>query len=134
MLLPHGVCIVLADGEKFEMFRNMGNEAEPALAPIEAPALHSHNKGAGARRDSSSENPTGHQLREDAHAAAVADWLNHQVLAKQIEHLVVIAAPRTLGEMRRHYGSLLETALLREVSKDLTGRSGPEIIQALRAM
>ena len=59
-------------------------------------------------------------------------WLNAQVLGHKIEHLVLIAAPRTLGEMRRHYHKQLEGVLMGELAKDLSGRKGPEILAALR--
>jgi protein required for attachment to host cells len=133
MLLPHGSVVALVDGAKLELYRNSGNEAVPALSLLDAPKLDQHNKDSGARHVSSSANPTGHQLDEDSHAAAVADWLNQQVLGHKIEHLVVIASPRTLGEMRRHYHKQLEAALIGELHKDLNGRSAPEIMEALRS-
>jgi len=132
MLLPHGTVIALVDGKKFELFRNGGNEAHPELAPMEPPKLDEHNKGAGAHHYSSAGNPTGHLLEEDAHAAAVAEWLNQQAIAHKFEHLVVIAAPRTLGELRMHYHKQLESTLLAELAKDLVGRPGPDIVAALR--
>jgi len=133
MQLPHGTVIALVDGEKFELFRNSGNEAEPSLASMATPTLDTHNKGGGAHHHSSTANPTGHLLEEDAHAAGVVAWLNQEVLGHRIEHLGVIAAPRTLGEMRRHYSKQLEATLVVEVPKDLTGRNGQEIIAALRS-
>ena len=132
MLIPHGAVIALVDGKQFELFRNTGNEAHPELEAIPTPGLDEHNKGSGAHHYSSSGNPTGHLLEEDAHAAAVAAWLNQQVLGHKIDNLVVIAAPRTLGELRRHYHKQLEAVLLRELSKDLIGHKGPDIIAALR--
>ncbi|MCB2059285.1 MAG: host attachment protein [Novosphingobium sp.] len=132
MLLPHGTVVALVDGKKFELFRNGGNEAHPELVAMDPPKLDEHNKGAGSHHHSGSDNPTGHLLDEDAHAAAVADWLNHQVIAHKIENLVVIAAPRTLGELRKHYHKQLQSVLLRELAKDLAGEQGPEIIAALR--
>lgn len=132
MLLPHGTVVALVDGKKFELFRNTGNEAHPELTTMDSPKLDEHNKGAGAHHHSGSDNPTGHLLDEDAHVAAVADWLNHEVIAHRIENLVVIAAPRSLGELRKHYHKQLESVLLRELSKDLAGKQGPEIIAALR--
>lgn len=132
MLLPHGTIVALADGKKFELYRNSGNEAEPVLDALDAPKLDEHNKGAGAHHYSSSGNPTGHLLDEDAHAAAVAAWLNHEVTGNRIEHLVVVAAPRTLGELRRHYHKLTEQALVAELHKDLNDRSAGDILEALR--
>lgn len=133
MLLPHGTLIALVDGGRFELYRNTGNEAQPELAAIAPPKLEETNKGSGSRHYSSAGNPQDSLISEDAHAAAVAEWLNGQVLSHKLEALVVIAAPRTLGEMRKHYHKQLQAALLDEVSKDLVGRSGPEIIAALKA-
>lgn len=132
MILPHGAVVAVVDGAKFELFRNSGSEVDPTLSILEAPDLESHNKSAGARRDSSMANPTGHQLDEDAHAAAVADWLNTQVQTRQIDRLVVIAPPRTLGEMRRRYHKELVAALAGELAQDLTGRGAQAVIAALR--
>ena len=63
--------------------------------------------------------------------AAVA-WLNNEVLGHRIEHLVVVAAPRTLGEMRKHYHKQLEHVLLCELHKDLIGKAPSAILTALR--
>ena len=49
MLLPHGAIIALIDGEKFELYRNAGNEAAPDLAALPSPALDTHNHGSGGR-------------------------------------------------------------------------------------
>jgi len=87
MLLPHGTVVAVVDGEKFELFRNTGNETAPELASMDAPKLDEHNKDSGSRHQSGSANPAGHQLEEDSHAAAVAGWLNQQVLGRHIEEL-----------------------------------------------
>lgn len=132
MLIPHGTVIALVDGKDWTLLRNSGNEATPELTEMPTPALVEHNHGSGGRHGSSSGNPSGHQLEEDAHAAAVAQWLNQQVGGHKIEHLVVIAPPRTLGELRHHYSKQVEQTLLKELSKDLMGRRGTEIVEALR--
>jgi protein required for attachment to host cells len=132
MLLPHGTVVAIVDGEKLELYRNGGNESTPDLAPLAAPKLDEHNKDAGARHLSSSANP-GHLLQEDAHAAAVVGWLNQRVASGDIKHLVIVAAPRTLGEMRRRYDKQLEAALIGELHKELIGQRGADIVRALRA-
>ncbi|WP_080512143.1 host attachment protein [Mesorhizobium japonicum] len=53
--------------------------------------------------------------------------LNRQVLGGQIANLIVIAAPRTLGELRKHYHQKLSAVLVGEIPKDLTRRSAQEI-------
>jgi protein required for attachment to host cells len=131
MLLPHGTVIALVDGHNFQLFRNSGNEAAPELEAMPSPALDTHNHSGGSHH-SSAGNHAGTLVAEDAHAIAAVNWLNAQVLARKLEHLVLIAAPRTLGEMRRHYHRQLEQALKGELAKDLSGRKGPEILAALR--
>ncbi len=132
MLIPHGAVIALVDGKKFELYRNSGNEAQPELDAMDTPKLDEHNKGSGGHHYSSSGNPQKHLLEEDAHAAAVADWLNSQVLGHKIENLIVIAAPRTLGELRRHYHKQTQNALVTELHKDLIGKPAPAILDSLR--
>ena len=130
MSLPNGTVVALLDGEKFELYRNDGTEAEPSLIALDDPKLDSANHSAGSHR-SSAGNHGGNQVNEDAHAVAAAAWLNEQVLGHHIEQLIVFAAPRTLGELRKHYHKLTAQAVLQEVNKDYTGRAPDEILAAL---
>jgi len=132
MRLPRGAVIALVDGKTLELHRNSGDEASPVLSPMPSPELDESNRSGGGGRDSSSANPTGHQIDEDAHGAAAAEWLNQQVLGHKIESLVIVASPRTLGEMRRHYHKQLEAVLIGDLSKDLIGTSGAELLAALK--
>ena len=131
MLLPHGAVVALVDGKNFELYRNAGNEAEPELTAMDAPKLDSHNHSGGSHAGRSA-NHEGHLADEDAHAIAAVEWLNSQVLGHKIASLVVIAAPRTLGEMRQHYHKQTEHALVSELAKDLVGRQPGEILEQLR--
>ena len=139
MLLPHGTSIAVADGTKFEFFRNTGTEAEPKLTVVETPELELTNFSAGAHRSDTSEsfaartgNGANDRLDESAHAIAVAEWLNAEVLKHKIDKLVVIADPKSLGEMRKRYHKQLEAVLLKELSKTMTGRPVAEIVAALK--
>jgi len=139
MLLPHGTVFAIVDGENFELYRNAGREAAPRLTSLDAPDLEATNFSAGFRRRDA---PSRHQARtgegsndaldESAHAAAVAGWLNQQVLDREIDQLVIVADPRSLGEMRRHYHKELKSALLTEVPKTMTGRPSEEIIKVFQ--
>jgi protein required for attachment to host cells len=133
MQLPHGAVVALVDGKHFELHQNSGDESSPVLSSMTSPILDESNKGGGAGRDSSSANPTGHQIDEDAHAAAATEWLNQQVLGHKIEKLIIVASPRTLGEMRRHYHKQLEVALVADLSKDLIGTNGSDLVAAIQA-
>ena len=131
MLLPHGTVVALIDGKSFTLFRNDGNEAAPDLQLTPSPKLDAHNHSAGSHH-SSSGNHAGTLVAEDAHAIAVVNWLNQEVIGHRIEHLVIVSPPRTIGELRKHYHKLTEKALVGELTKDLAGRNGTEVLAALR--
>ncbi|NKE44560.1 host cell attachment protein [Roseomonas frigidaquae] len=127
MQLPNNAYVAVVDGEKLQLFRNDGDAGSLQLAEMQPPAVDSDNKGAGGRHASSSANPDDSQQDEDGHAAGVAAMLNQQVMAGHIESLVIIAAPRTLGELRKHYHKTLSAKLLGEIAKDLTGHSMKDV-------
>ncbi|MET1756325.1 host attachment protein [Novosphingobium sp. RD2P27] len=139
MLLPHGTVFALVDGRNFELYRNAGTEAEPRLDSMPVPELELTNYSAGMRHHDASNTytpPSGadsnDSFDESAHAIAAADWLNHQVLQHKIDKLVVIADPRSLGEMRKRYHKQLEAVLMKELAKTLTGHSTADIVSALK--
>jgi protein required for attachment to host cells len=141
MILPQGTLIALVDGENFELYRNIGLATDPKLESVKTPNLESTNYSAGARnKDKISRFTAGapkdkvDRLEESAHAAAVVAWLNSQAINNHLDKVVIIADPRSLGEMRRHYHKKLEDVLLGDLDRTLTGRSGPEILKALDAV
>lgn len=131
MMLPHNATVAVVDGETLSLFRNGGDEGALALKAVESPALDGGNAGSGGRHRSSAANPDDSRQAEDGFAAAAAAWLNRQVLDGKIEALLVIAAPKTLGELRRHYHKELEAVLEGELSKDLVGRPITDIEAAI---
>jgi protein required for attachment to host cells len=133
MLLPKGTTVAVADGEKFNLFRNSGDEANPTLTAMPEPDIESVNKGSGASHQSSSGNPDDSQAAEDGFAGGIADMLNKRVLDGEISDLVIIAAPRTLGELRKSYHKKLSEVLRGEISKDLTGHALHDIEKAIAA-
>ncbi len=131
MQLPKGAIVAVADGEKLNLFRNTGDEAHPKLTAMPDVAVGSDYKGSGGRHHSSSANPGDSQLEEDSFSAGIAQVLNRQVLDGKIDDLVIIAAPRTLGELRKHYHKTLSATLLGEIAKDLTGHSAQDVEKAI---
>lgn len=127
MLLPHGTVIAVIDARNFRLFRNSGDEAGPELTETATPHLDAHNHSGGSHHGSTA------TMAQDAHATAAVLWLAQEVQSHRIEHLVLIAAPRALGELRKHYTKALEKALLGELAKDLGEAKGPEILAQLRA-
>jgi len=133
MLLPQGTIVAVADGEKFNLFRNAGDEANPALTAMAEQEVESVNKGSGSSHQNSSANPDASQAAEDGFAGGIADLLNKRVLDGKIADLVIIAAPRTLGELRKSYHKKLSDVLRGEIAKDLTGHALHDIEKAIAA-
>lgn len=133
MMLPKGTTIAVADGEKLNLFRNSGDEAELKLTPSEHAADVDEEATGSGSRQSSSGNPDPGQASEDGFSAGIVDLLNKRVLDGKIDDLVVIAAPRALGEMRKHYHKALTAKLRGEIAKDLTGHAIEDVEAAIRA-
>ena len=74
-----------------------------------------------------------HQLEEDRFAAEAAALLKKRALVNDFEALIIIAPPRTLGELRKHYHVEVSKRLTGELGKDLTGHAIPDIEQAILA-
>jgi protein required for attachment to host cells len=133
MLLPKGAVVAVADGEKLALFHNTGDEANPSLAAMPEPDVETVNSGSGSGHSNSSANPDGGQAAEDGFAGGIAEMLNKRVLEGKITDLIIIAAPRTLGELRKSYHKKLEDVLRGEISKDLTGHAVNDIEKAIAA-
>ena len=103
-------------------------------APNAAQNGSNHAHGGGAQfapsRGSFEQNDF-HQLEEDRFAAEVADMLKTRALKNDFESLIIVAPPKTLGEMRKHYHKEVSQRLTGELDKDLTGHPVADIEQAL---
>ena len=131
MQLAHGTIVAVADGTKFTLYRNGGSDAAPALTAIGAPGVGDHKSDAGTRHHGGSANPSDRQIDEDDYAAATAGVLNTMALTNEIDALVVIAPPKTLGELRRHWHKVTAGKIVAEVGKEMTGASVAEIAALL---
>lgn len=133
MILANGTIVAVTDGEKLRLFRNKGHEPRIDLVELDEPALHAANIGSGGRHRTSTANPDHSRLREDDFAAAVAKYLNREALTEAFEHVVVVADPRTLGELRKHVEPSLKAKLAGELDKDLVKHSLEAIENTLAA-
>lgn len=133
MKIPKSAIVAVADGEILNLYRNDGEESAPKLIAMPDAAISTDNKGSGGRHHSSSANPSDSQQDEDSFAAGTAAMLNKRVLDGDIDALIIVAAPRTLGELRKHYHKALSTVLVGEISKDLTGHSIADVEGAIAA-
>ncbi|UDL90729.1 host attachment protein [Mesorhizobium sp. PAMC28654] len=133
MILANGTLVAVTDGEKLRLFRSKGHEPRIDLVELPELGLHAPNTGSGGRHRSSTANPDDSRLREDDFAAAVAEYLNREALTEAFEHVVVVADPRTLGELRKHFQASLKAKLVGEVGKDLAKHSVEAIKNMLAA-
>ncbi len=132
--IPHKAHVALVDGERFVLLRNNGQIFEPSLQQVAEPTLDPTNFSAGVKHQDAGSQMSGKtDLDELAHGAAAAAWLNDKVIAGEIDSLVVVADPKTLGEMRRHYHKQLEKCLAGEIAKELTREPIERIEAALTA-
>lgn len=134
MKLPHNAHVVIVDGENFTLMRNGGQPFEPKLEIVDKPELVATNFSAGARHHDAIGQRLGRiDFDELAHGAAAAEWLNEQAIAGTIEQVLIIADPKTLGEMRRHYHVELQRRIVGEIDKTLTGEPTARIEQIIAA-
>lgn len=132
MKIPHNAHVAVVDGTKFLVMRNAGQMFEPKLTKAETPDLQATNYSAGIRhQDDAGQRNGSTDLDELAHAAAAAEWLNARAMAGEIDDLVVVADPKTLGEMRHHYHSELQGKLRGEIAKTMTNEPADRIAAVL---
>lgn len=129
MILQNGAIVAVIDGNAMRLFRNRGHEPQIDLISLPEPDLGIGNTGSGSRHRSSSANPDSRRLMEDDFAASAANYLNREAITGRIDRLLIIADPRTLGELRKHFHEILEKKLVGQLAKDLTAHSN-EAIQA----
>jgi protein required for attachment to host cells len=146
MQVPHNSFVVVADGKKMLFFRNEGDSQFPKLE-VEgkretADAYDRDQKTDLAGRAPSAPAEAGyssyeevdfHQLEEDRFAADTAEMLRRRALRNEFESLIIVAPPKTLGELRKHYHKEVQKRLVGEVAKDLTGHPVPEIERILQS-
>jgi protein required for attachment to host cells len=144
MHIPHDSFVLVADGRKSLFFRNQGDgefpnliverkdgHADPEDREIKTDAPGRAFGGGDAR--SAYEETDFHQQEEDRFAAETAEMLKARALSSDYESLVVVAPPRTLGELRKHYHKEVERRLVAEVPKDLVNLPVAEIEEILQA-
>ena len=132
MKCPHKAYVALVDGENFLLARNDGQPFEPKLSVVATPDLETTNYSAGVRDQDDMGRRTGNSdLEELAHAAAAAEWLNAKALSDDLGDLIVIADPKSLGEMRRHYHKELQACLIGEIDKAIANEPLENVAKAI---
>ena len=144
MKIDNGTLVMVADGAKMMLFKNDGDAKYPVLTTlaheeIENPPAHLQGSdtpgrtfsSSGGRRSSYSETDWNRQSKEKFAAHAEAEL--ERAALKEDSGIVVIASPRTLGELRKQYGKRIKQQLLAEIPKDLTGHVTDDIVDVISA-
>lgn len=146
MQVPHKGFVVVADGKKMLFFRNEGDSEYPKLQ-VERKREQENPSDLDQKTDTAGRAPSGsggaghssyqevdfHQLEEDRFAAETAELLRKRALNNDFESLIIVAPPKTLGELRKHYHKEVEKRLTGEIAKDLTGHPVTEIEKIIQA-
>ncbi|AWV19414.1 MULTISPECIES: host attachment protein [Methylobacterium] len=138
-MIPHGGYVVVCDGRKALVLRNVSVHPKPDLQvqlAFEAPPNPpTHAQG--------TDRPPRVRLGDQRSAIAQTDWhdLAERRFAKAVAHaldafdpvtaLIVVAPPKTLAEMRRALPERLRRVVVAEVDKDLTKHPVEEIERCL---
>ncbi|WP_296643367.1 host attachment family protein [Roseinatronobacter sp.] len=153
MNLEHDTWVVVADGEKYLLLRNKGDQEFMNLEVVDhdtstnPPARELATDRAGRQHDSKRHSNDGvqswgksamqetdwHRVEEERFAEDVAEKLLGLSAAGQFRHLLVIADPRSLGAMRNAYGDRLAPAIIAEIGKDLTNLPLDKIEASIKA-
>lgn len=140
MPLPNKALVLVTDGRKTLFFRNEGDQnqidlrteahderedAKDSEMKTDAPGAIGQSAGYSGRV--AYEETDFHQLEEDRWAHSAAEEVNKRALANDYEALVIVAPPKTLGELRKKLHKEAERRVICEISKEMTGRPIPDI-------
>ena len=129
--LPAGTLVVVADGEKARLFRNVGSDQQLQLrqeAMMDAHDMFLQGPSGAAPPEQSMQ-----QTDEASFAKHVAGKLNHGALHNEYADLVLVADPHTLGQVRPQLHKETLARLRGEVAKTLTNSPLEDIVTALDA-
>jgi len=142
MKIGNGTLVIVVDGAKMLLFKNDGDAKYPVLTTLAHEDIQNPpSKGQGSdtpgrtfsssdgRRSSYSETDWHRQAQEKFAAHAEAEL--ERAASGDEAGIVVIAPPRMLGELRKHYGKRVKQRLLAEIPKDLAGHMTDDIIEVI---
>jgi len=142
--VPHNAYVFVGDGKKALVLRNEGDaqyldlKTERVFADSNPPT---HEQGADRPGRSHSSVGPGrssvtqtdwHDLEEHKFAHEVAAALEKIVRERKIEHLVIVAPPRALADLRKAFHDDVKKKIVAEIDKDLTRHPVYDIEKHLR--
>ncbi|KAA2312712.1 host attachment protein [Pseudooceanicola sediminis] len=142
--LPHKAWVLVADGEKALFLRNVTDEADPFLQVIRKEEQEnpkdidqSANRpgrmsDGGPGQRSALDDTDWHELAKERFADDLAHLLYARAHRGAFDQIVLIAPPKTLGELRQVLHKEVAARVIAEVPKTLTNHPIDEIERQLR--
>jgi protein required for attachment to host cells len=72
-----------------------------------------------------------HDKEKTKFSNLIANYLNKEMKTEKFKHLILIASPEFLGEIRKKLGKQTILMITREINKDLTHASDAKILEIL---
>lgn len=140
----NGAWVLIGDGRRALFFSNHGDTELLDLRVVETrvednPPTREQGSdapgrafaSAGSQARSAMANVDWHELEEARFARAMADRINAAAESGEMTEIVIVAPPRTLGEIRKELSVKAQGKVVGELHKDLTKHPLPEIEKAL---
>ncbi len=142
--LKTGTWVLVCDGEKALFLRNDGDAQAPDLNVVRIdeqdnpkdidqsanrPGRMADN-GPGHR--SAFDDTDWHELAKERFASDLADRLYKQAHRGAFDHIVIVAAARTLGALRGELHKEVTDKIIAEIDKDLTNHPLDEVEQMIK--
>ena len=144
--IPHNALVFVGDGQKALFLRNEGDEfalnlktervfedvnPQTHLQGSERPGRVSKSHSSGQR--SAVEPVDWHHIEEHRFAGMVAKAMEKAVREQKAPALVVVAPPKTLGDLRAAFHADVRARIIAEIHKDLTRHPIDDIERHLMA-
>lgn len=143
--LDHGTWVLVADGEKALFLENVTDNLNPNLQvrleqhQENPPNSEQKSDTAGRRSDGISQARSAvseadwHQLQKDRFADELAGMLYERVHRGQFSRIVLVAPPKTLGELRTKLHPEVTACVVGEVHKTLTNHPLDQIEKIVKS-
>ena len=143
--LTPGTWVLVADGAKALLLENIGDADLPVLElrrldARDNPPTHDQGRdrpgrasGTPGPRRSALQESDWHRLAEDRFADDLAAMLRRRAERSGFKRLIIVAAPKTLGEMRQAIHRTVADRIVAELAMDLTNHPLDEIAALVAA-
>jgi protein required for attachment to host cells len=137
--IVNGTWVLIGDGQRALFLINEGDEELLNLRRLsveerENPPAREQGTDAPGRAYSSVgqirsavENTDWHEFEKERFAISIAEQINKAAHAGAFDHIVIVAPPKILGDLRREYSKATEAKVIAEINKDLTHHQIDEI-------